>query len=227
MSHTQMASAVVESVVASADDGVINLSNHVVSELDMKRIAAIAAQGSTSRALDVCMLICMMTTRVSDSPRLIRASSCSLSHVSAHPGTELRLYNSKINATSLTHLATHLLCAHVDSSTTTVNTSTLTLLDLGGNALGDVGAQAVAAALASNLSLKRLFMAANRITAVGVDALLRSLQQNSRSAVCELFLFGNKLGDEGAQLIGDFLGKQLRSAPGCTVYLVRLISWPC
>jgi hypothetical protein len=123
-------------------------------------------------------------------------------------GTELRLYNSKINAASLTLIASRLLAAHLPSPTAAVPSSTLALLDLGGNGIGDAGAQSLAVALASNTSLRHLFLAANRITAVGARAITLALQRNQNSPLCELFLFGNHLGDAGAQVLGDFLRAQ-------------------
>ena len=123
-------------------------------------------------------------------------------------GTELRLYNSKINAASLTLIASRLLAAHLPSATAAVPSSTLALLDLGGNGIGDAGAQSLALALASNTSLRHLFLAANRITAAGARALTLALQRNPHSPLCELFLFGNHLGDAGAQVLGDFLRVQ-------------------
>lgn len=127
-------------------------------------------------------------------------------------GTELRLYNSKINAASLTLIASRLLAAHLPSPTAAVPSSTLALLDLGGNGIGDAGAQSLAVALASNTSLRHLFLAANRITAAGARAITLALQRNQSSPLCELFLFGNHLGDAGAQVLGDFLRVQCAAA---------------
>jgi Ran GTPase-activating protein (RanGAP) involved in mRNA processing and transport len=78
-------------------------------------------------------------------------------------------------------------------------------LDLGGNALGDAGITSLADALAANCSLRHLFLSTNQITAVGLGVLLHSLQYNHQSALVELFLFGNKIGDDGAQLLSDFM----------------------
>ncbi|XP_068748835.1 NLR family CARD domain-containing protein 3-like isoform X2 [Montipora capricornis] len=82
--------------------------------------------------------------------------------------------------------------------------STLTSLNLFYNAIGDVGADALAKGLKENSTLTSLDLSNNAIGAVGADALAKGLKENS--TLTSLNLFYNAIGDVGA----DALAKGLK-----------------
>ena len=80
---------------------------------------------------------------------------------------------------------------------------TLDSLLLPCNALGDIGATQLAAALSGHPSVRRLSLAFNRIGDLGAHALADMLRDNASITSCNLY--GNRIGDAGARDIGRAL----------------------
>ncbi|XP_078381248.1 NACHT, LRR and PYD domains-containing protein 3-like [Oculina patagonica] len=78
-------------------------------------------------------------------------------------------------------------------------------LNLFGNNIGDVGATGLAGALDENSSLTWLDLSANKIGDDGTTGLARALQENTSLTV--LVLSHNKIGDDGAYSLADALKK--------------------
>ena len=85
-----------------------------------------------------------------------------------------------------------------------VNTSLLTL-DLNGNKIGDRGATEIARALLENCTLESLDVRYNGIRDRGAAALAKSIKENTNTALTDLMLDGNSLGDDGTYAIFDSL----------------------
>jgi hypothetical protein len=81
--------------------------------------------------------------------------------------------------------------------------TTLTVLDLYGNDIGDEGAQALAAALMNNATLTTLPLDGNNIGDEGAQALAAALMNNA--TLTTLHLGENNIGDEGAQALATAL----------------------
>ncbi|KAL9965559.1 hypothetical protein ACROYT_G029373 [Oculina patagonica] len=82
------------------------------------------------------------------------------------------------------------------------NTS-LTVLDLSGNNIGDHGATALAEALQRNTSLTVLYLLMNKIGDHGATGLAEALQRNTSLTVLDLS--GNNIGDHGAAGLAEAL----------------------
>ena len=85
-----------------------------------------------------------------------------------------------------------------------VNTALLSL-DLNGNKIGDKGAMELAKALRANSTLESLDLRYNGIRDRGAAALANSIKENDATALTDLMLDGNSLGDDGTYAIFDSL----------------------
>ena len=83
--------------------------------------------------------------------------------------------------------------------------STLTVLNLGGNQIGDDGGCALASALRSNRTLQQLLLTNNRLGPMSASAFGESLAANHTSVLHTLALANNQLGAIGAQHLCDAL----------------------
>jgi hypothetical protein len=81
--------------------------------------------------------------------------------------------------------------------------TTLTTLDLDGNDIGAVGAQALATALLTNTTLETLSLDGNDIGDVGAQALATALLTNT--TLITLILYENNFGAVGVQALVDTL----------------------
>lgn len=78
-------------------------------------------------------------------------------------------------------------------------------VDLSCNNIGDVGAKRLALALKSNPNLVALSLRHNQINKVVVNKLIAVLKSNY--TLIELDLFGNEIGNEGLEIIKEYLGR--------------------
>lgn len=78
-------------------------------------------------------------------------------------------------------------------------------VDLSCNNIGDVGAERLALALKSNPNLVALSLRHNQINKVVVNKLIAVLKSNY--TLIELDLFGNEIGNEGLEIIKEYLGR--------------------
>lgn len=117
------------------------------------------------------------------------------------------LANNDPNVTSLSYNAAAALDkdTFVNFTKILAKNSTLTELNLPyrGEAIGDLGAIALADALASNVALRRMFLYHCNIGEEGVKALANSLSTNS--SLDSLNLSGNSIDDEGIKALADTL----------------------
>lgn len=99
----------------------------------------------------------------------------------------LGLWNNQLDAKGIAALAEGLM----------ETTCRLEVLYLGDNHIGNVGAEALGAALAQNTSLKRIYLANGRIGAAGARALANGLRANTTLEFMDLR--HNDIGKEGYQ----------------------------
>lgn len=87
----------------------------------------------------------------------------------------------------------------------------LTSVHLGGNGLGDAGAQELARVwLPTATSLKSLDLRYNDISGPGCEALCHGIQQlNQQSSLAKLYLEGNRIQDQGANELGKLLEENI------------------
>jgi Ran GTPase-activating protein (RanGAP) involved in mRNA processing and transport len=102
--------------------------------------------------------------------------------------TELHLWNNRIGPKGAGEIAKALM-GHNNA------TSTLQVLDLGGNGIGDEGAIYLALALEQNDTLQELLLQDNGIGDAGAKALARALRTNK--TLRTLYLHVNSIGAEG------------------------------
>ena len=84
----------------------------------------------------------------------------------------------------------------------------LMLLDLQLNTFGDPGCMPLATALGKNRHLQALNLQGNAITAKGVSLLAQALAQNKGSALQQIFLGFNPLGDDGVRHLWELMAGQ-------------------
>ncbi|CAF3923814.1 unnamed protein product [Adineta steineri] len=80
---------------------------------------------------------------------------------------------------------------------------TLTTIYLGGNKIGDQGVQHLGHSLEINKTLTTLYLRGNKIGAKGAQHLANALESNKTLTI--LYLGGNKIGDQGAEYLGNAL----------------------
>eukprot|EP01126_Amoeba_proteus_P059163 TRINITY_DN7702_c0_g1_i3.p1 TRINITY_DN7702_c0_g1~~TRINITY_DN7702_c0_g1_i3.p1 ORF type:complete len:551 (-),score=173.27 TRINITY_DN7702_c0_g1_i3:178-1830(-) len=73
----------------------------------------------------------------------------------------------------------------------------LNLLDLRGNFIGDKGAGQIAASLTKNKSLTQLDFGVNMLSSEGAKKFAEVLENNRSASLINLFLYGNKITDDG------------------------------
>ena len=79
--------------------------------------------------------------------------------------------------------------------------SSLTKLDLSSNRLGNIGAASIAQALSFNSSLTTLDLRSNRLGNLGAASISQALSSNS--TLTELNLYSNEIGNKGATAIAE------------------------
>ena len=106
----------------------------------------------------------------------------------------------------------------------------MTVLGLGDNNIGDVGATAIANALAVNASLTTLILNENNIRPSGATAIAKALEVNA--SLTDLRLYHNQIGDAGATALGNarLVGERASTAlrrPLCSLLysLSTCMSW--
>jgi Ran GTPase-activating protein (RanGAP) involved in mRNA processing and transport len=191
----------------------LNLMSEGISAAGARSVASLLAASSTLRGLSVfgnsaigdvgaSALAAAMAT--STSLKGLAVGACgitcaganALAAALAHSNslTNLRISNNPIRGDGALALAAPL-ATH----------GTLTLLYASKCALGDVGAKAIARALASSKVLERLDLAENGISDVGGMALANALLSNASSALLNLELKTNQLGDGSAAAFANVL----------------------
>jgi hypothetical protein len=104
------------------------------------------------------------------------------------------------------------------------NNSTLEVLDISGNKVGDKGAEALADMLKQNTHLTKLDLQNNGISGVGLLAICRALPENT--GIAELALWGNRFVDNSVK---DAWAQFSEGPRGATVkidFLVRYTADP-
>jgi Ran GTPase-activating protein (RanGAP) involved in mRNA processing and transport len=85
--------------------------------------------------------------------------------------------------------------------------ATLQEVDLSSSVLCDTGVEVLVRGLCQNSTLQTLALCDNCITATGVRCLLVNLLVDGSSGITNLVLNGNPIGDEGASLLANALGR--------------------
>jgi Ran GTPase-activating protein (RanGAP) involved in mRNA processing and transport len=164
--------------------GLSVFGNSAIGDAGASALAAAMATSTSLRGL--CVSGCGITFTGASSLAVAVAHSNSL--------TNLRISDNPIRGEGALALAAPL-ATH----------GTLTLLYASKCALGDVGAKAIARALASSKVLERLDLGDNGISDVGGKALANALLSNASSALLNLKLRNNQLGDGSAAAFANVL----------------------
>ncbi|XP_068748892.1 nucleotide-binding oligomerization domain-containing protein 2-like isoform X2 [Montipora capricornis] len=148
--------------------------------------------------------VCVETMKTNSTVLSLTLFSCNIDDASAAALAELlRGKNSTLELLGLSHNAIGDVGADALAKGLKEN-STLTKLNLSCNAIGDVGADSLAKGLKENSTLERLELYNNAIGEVGADSLAKGLKENS--TLISLDLSNNAIGDVGA----DALAKGLK-----------------